>query len=61
MLTCWKTRFEKGGALAFRGHGRRAETDAEAEIRRLQRELAIDPQEHDIPRRAAAYFGNAKN
>ena len=37
LLTRWKTQFEKAGAVAFPCHGRRAESDAEAEIRRLQR------------------------
>ena len=38
MLTRWKTRFEAEGALAFPGHGR--QIVAEAEIKRLRRELA---------------------
>jgi hypothetical protein len=41
MLTRWKAQFEKEGAVAFPGHGRRAETEAEAEICRLKRELSI--------------------
>ncbi len=61
MLTRWKTQFEEEGAVAFPGHGRRAETEAEAEIRRLKRELSIALQERDILKKAAAYFANAKN
>ena len=61
MLTRWKTQFEKEGTIAFPGHGRRAETEAEAEIRKLKRELAIACQERDILKKAAAYFANAKN
>lgn len=61
MLTRWKTELEAEGAVAFPGHGRRAETEAEAEIRRLKRELAIAQQERDILKKAAAYFANAKN
>lgn len=61
LLTRWKTQFEKEGAVAFPGHGRRSETEAEAEIRRLKRELSIAQQERDILKKAAAYFANAKN
>ena len=39
MLTRWKTQFEEEGAIAFPGHGRRAETEAEAEIRRLEERI----------------------
>ena len=59
MLTRWKRQFETEGEVAFPGHGR--QTDAEAEIKRLKRELAIARQERDILRKAAAYFANAKN
>lgn len=61
LLTRWKSEFEKEGAVAFPGHGRRVETEAEAEIRRLKRELSIAQQERDILKKAAAYFANAKN
>ena len=61
MLTRWKTQFEAEGTLAFPGHGLRAETAAETEIRKLKRELAIARQERDILKKAAAYFANAKN
>jgi len=61
MLTRWKQQLSAEGALAFPGHGRRAETEAEAEIRKLKRELAIARQERDILKKAAAYFANAKN
>ncbi len=47
--------------MAFPGHGRRAETEAEDEIRRLKRELSIAQQERDILKKAAAYFANARN
>ena len=47
--------------MAFPGHGRRAETEAEADFRRLKRELAQVQQERDILKKAAAYFANAKN
>lgn len=61
LLTRWKSQFEREGAVAFPGHGRRAETDADAEIRQLKRDLAIARQERDILKKAAAYFANAKN
>jgi transposase len=51
LLTRWKAQFEKEGAVAFPGHGRRAETEAEAEIRELKRKLAIACQERDIPKK----------
>lgn len=47
--------------MAFPGHRRRAESDSEAEIRRLLRELAIARQERDILKQAAACFANAEN
>ena len=59
LLTRWKSQFLKDGEVAFPGHGR--QTDAEAEIKRLKRELAIAKQERDILKKAAAYFANAKN
>lgn len=60
MLTRWKTEFEADGVVAFPGHGRRGETEAEAEIRRLKRELSIALQERDILKKAAVYFANAR-
>ena len=59
MLTRWKRQFEDDGKVAFPGPGR--QTEAEAEIARLKRELAIARQERDILEKAAAYFANAKN
>ncbi len=59
LLTRWKSQFEAEGAVAFPGHGR--QTEAEAEIKRLKRELSIAQQERDILKKAAAYFANAKN
>ena len=59
LLTRWKREFEQAGEVAFPGHGR--QTEAEAEIKRLKRELAIARQERDIIKKAAAYFANAKN
>ena len=59
MLSAWKRQFEAEGEVAFPGHGR--QTDAEAEIKRLKRDLAIARQERDILKKAAAYFANAKN
>ena len=61
LLSRWKREFETNGAIAFPGHGHRIETEAEAEIRRLKRELATARQERDILKKAAAYFANAKN
>ena len=61
LLSRWKRDIEKDGSLAFPGHGRRVETEAEAEIRRLKKELAIARQERDILKKAAAYFANAKS
>lgn len=48
LLSRWKTQFETEAALAFPGHGRRAETEAEAVIRRLKRELSIARQERNL-------------
>ena len=59
LLTRWKSQLQSEGELAFPGHGRQSE--AEAEIKRLKRELAIARQERDILKKAAAYFANAKN
>jgi len=59
LLSRWKAEFEKNGDVAFPGHGR--QTEAEAEIKRLKRELSIARQERDILKKAAAYFANAKN
>ena len=61
LLTRWKQQLAAEGAVAFPGHGRRAETEVEAENRKLKRELAIARQERDILKKAAAYFANAKN
>ena len=59
MLSKWKREFEESGDVAFPGHGKQSE--AEVEIKRLKRELAIARQERDILKKAAAYFANAKN
>ena len=59
MLSAWRSKFEADGAVAFPGHGK--QTEADAEIKRLKRELAIARQERDILRKAAAYFANAKS
>ena len=59
MLTRWKSQLEAEGALAFPGHGKVRE--AEEEIRRLRRELAIARQEREILKKAAAYFANDKS
>ena len=59
MLTRWKSQLEQEGALAFRGNGQQTEKDAE--IQRLRRELSVARQERDILKKAAAYFANAKN
>jgi transposase len=59
LLTRWKSQFLADGDVAFPGHGR--QTEAEAEIKRLKRELAVARQERDILKKAAAYFANAKN
>ncbi len=59
MLTRWKSQLEAEGAIAFPGHGKQSE--AEEEIRRLRRELAITRQEREILRKAAAYFANDKS
>ena len=59
LLTKWKSQLQAEGVLAFPGNGRQSEADAE--ITRLKRELAIARQERDILKKAAAYFANAKN
>jgi len=59
MLTRWKSELQSEGALAFPGHGKLR--DIEAENRELRRELSIARQERDILKKAAAYFANAKN
>lgn len=59
LLTRWKSQLQAAGEFAFPGNGNPSE--AEAEIRRLKRELATARQERDILKKAAAYFANAKN
>ena len=59
LLARWRRQFEAEGEVAFSGNGRQIE--AEAEIKRLKRELTIARQERDILKKAAAYFANAKN
>ena len=59
LLTRWKSQLQADGDSAFPGNGRQSE--AEAEIKRLKRDLAIARQERDILKKAAAYFANAKN
>ncbi len=58
MLARWKTDLIAEGALAFPGQGRRNE--AEEELHRLRRELAVARQERDILKKAVAYFANDK-
>jgi transposase len=59
MLSAWKKQLLAEGALAFPGQGKRNEADEE--IARLRRELAIARQERDILKKAAAYFANDKS
>lgn len=59
MLSAWKRQLLAEGALAFGGQSKRSEADEE--IARLRKELAIARQERDILKKAAAYFANDKS
>ena len=59
MLYQWKRQLLADGETAFPGNGKLAETDLEAENKRLRRELAQVKQDREILKKAAAYF--AKN
>ena len=50
----WKEQLDKRGAQAFRGPGKRPESDDE--VARLKRELEKVKEERDILKKAAAYF-----
>ena len=55
-LTAWRRQQRELGELAFPGHGRKALTAEQEEIRRLKRELEITRQERDILKKATAFF-----
>ena len=59
LLSRWKRQFEEEGAVAFPGKGRQSEADAE--ITRLKRELAIARKERDILKKAAIFFATSKS
>lgn len=52
----WARELNAQGRSAFPGHGRQVLTSAQAEIKRLQRELDIARQERDLLRGAVAFF-----
>jgi transposase len=57
LLRAWKKKLEAEGEDAFRGHGKR--TAMEAELHLLREENRRLKEEHEILKKAAAYF--AKN
>ena len=59
LLGRWKSQLTAEGVFAFPGNGKPSEADEE--IRRLRKELAIARQERDILKKATAYFANDKN
>ena len=57
LLHHWKRQFREAGELSFPGNGnRRTADEAEAEIRRLKKELADAKQDREILKKAAAFF-----
>lgn len=54
MLQKWRARLRQEGEQAFPGKGHQAEADAE--LRRLKRELEITRQERDILKKAIEVF-----
>ncbi len=54
MLQKWQTRLRQDGGEAFPGKGH--QNEAEAELRRLKRELEITRQERDILKKAIEVF-----
>ena len=54
MLQKWRTRLRQDGGAAFPGKGH--QNEAEAELRRLKRELEITRQERDILKKAIEVF-----
>jgi transposase len=55
LLYRWQEQFKKQGEGAFRGAGRRPDSDMD-EIARLRKQLADVTEERDILKKAAAYF-----
>jgi transposase len=61
LLYRWRSELgEWGSASAFPGHGKRQETDLEAENRRLRQELERLRQEHEILKKAVSIFSRPK-
>lgn len=54
LLNKWRVRYRSEGAAAFVGSGQ--QTEAEAELRRLKREVDILRQERDILKKAMQVF-----
>ena len=59
VLWRWKAEMEKDGATAFPGNG--VAKDANDELVRLRKELAIAQQERDILKKALGYFAKPKS
>ena len=55
MLYKWQEQQNKHGELAFRGPGRRPDSELD-EVAQLRKELARVKEERDILKKAAAYF-----
>jgi len=61
LLYRWRSELgEYGNAKAFPGHGKRQETDLEAENRQLRQELERLRQEHEILKKAVSIFSRPK-
>lgn len=58
VLYRWRDEVRTKGDAAFGGSGRRL-TNAEDELMRLRRELALVREERDLLKKAAAYFAKA--
>ena len=58
LLYKWKGDVQREGAAAFPGHGQ--VSASEAEVRQLQRELAVVREERDILKKAVAIFAHPK-
>lgn len=55
LLYRWQSQLKKQGDTAFRGAGRRPDTEMD-EVARLRKRLAEVTEERDILKKAAAYF-----
>lgn len=55
LLYRWQSQLKKQGDTAFRGAGRRPDTEMD-EVARLRKRLAEVTEERDVLKKAAAYF-----